>query len=196
MDEEVPGEAGSEQPVQYAEVYFEYHEPTEEAVRGKTEQPDMSVKTANQGGTPPEQMEVDEIPLGQETVAEHVPHVTEQIVSTTSTPETMSDVTPPPTDTDIVTVIPPEAEPSGEKERFQSAAPSTQYSSPHSQIFEGGTTLHAALFEGDSTPLNAPVKELKEKWKLLPAFLQVNFIALTLHLLLMMTEFHCNCCTS
>ena len=157
--EEVAAGADDEEPVQYAEVYFEYHGPSEEGVEVKTEQ--SEIKPVEQDTSPAavmmeEVMEVDE---------------TEQIVSTTSTPEPISDASPPTTDTDIVTEPPePDSEPSN-GEKFQSAAPTSYNTAPTEY-----TSPHAGLFEGDNTPLNAPVKELKEKWKLLPAFLQVNIL--------------------
>ena len=165
MDEEQSREG--EDPVQYAEVYFEYHDPSEETLQVKTEQVETSQKPGESTLPPSENMEVD-VPL----VRESVPHIAEQVVSTTSTPEPMSDTAPP--DSDIVTVPPDqESHSSGEHLPFQSAAPqgeNSQFQSTESQY----TAPHVKLFEGDDTPLNAPVKELKEKWKLLPAFLQVN----------------------
>ena len=176
MDEGQSGEA--EEAVQYAEVYFEYHEPTEETLQVKTEVVETSQKPAESALPPPENMEID-VPV----VREYVPHVSEQVVSTTSTPEPDT----APLDTDIVTVPPDrESHSSGENTPFQSTtspgegAPFQSTTSPgQGAPFQSAglrhSSPHAKLFEGDDTPLNAPVKELKEKWKLLPAFLQVDF---------------------
>ena len=194
MDEEQSREG--EDPVQYAEVYFEYHDPSEETLQVKTEQVETSQKPGESTLPPSENMDVD-VPLVRESVPhiaeqvvsttrESVPHIAEQVIST-STPEPMSLETVPP-DSDIVTVPPDqESHSSGEHAPFQSAAlqgenapfqsaaaqgENSQFQETESQY----TSPHVKLFEGDDTPLNAPVKELKEKWKLLPAFLQVNFL--------------------
>ena len=72
---------------------------------------------------------------------------------------TMSVRSPPLSPPSDIVTGPPEGE------MFNSAARMTE---------EECQSPHAGLFEGDDTPLNAPVKEIKDKWKLLPAFLQVR----------------------
>ena len=181
--------------VQYAEVYIEYHDDIDvtsggvgvasvEVTSGEAEVTSGEVDVIS-GAVNSDVIKVEDEPefavLEPRQVPEFVPSCfTEEDVETMefeehSVPPSVEQVTisssehvmsvdsPPltPIDSDIVTE-PPDREESGEM--FASAAPQG----------EECTSPHAAMFEGDDTPLNKPVKEIKEKWKLLPAFLQVR----------------------